>query len=96
MFFLQVSCEWVVPINNHPILGFRYKHFDFRLQKYQFFVINANVLGKISPSAFKTHKCLGNNFVNVYVGKNGKKCLCKKELPYFCIEKNYKLYLKKL
>lgn len=96
MFFLQVSCEWVVPINTRPILGIRYRNFVFRLQKYQFFVINANVLGKISPSAFKTHKCLGNNFVNVYVGKNGKKCLCKKELPYFCIEKNYKLYLKKL
>ena len=46
MFFLQVSCEWVMPINTRPILGFRYRDFVFRLQKYQFFVINANVLGK--------------------------------------------------
>ena len=87
MFFLQVSCEWVVPINNHPILGFRYRNFVFRLQKYQFFVINANVLGKISPSAFKTHKCLGNNFVNVYVGKNGKNVYVKRNYLIFASQK---------
>ena len=80
MFFLQVSCEWVVPINTRPILGIRYRNFVFRLQKYQFFVINANVLGKNFSLTINRQKCLYDNFVNDFVKKIGRNSSSKKEL----------------